>query len=186
MIKKLLRTLLILILLLIPFKVIASQDIYSNCEYEIIEDVRYIKLSSVAIVHKLTLQWSDSDKSVRTTYNDKNLIFDTNNDIVYINDDMYYFVYDNEAYMNTGIQRSSATPQGAWTTTTPVNFPKATPKKDLLSIMAAHSIPYIATASVAYPEDFTRKLEKSKSIKGFKFFHFSRAYRKMFSISYFE
>ena len=87
------------------------------------------------------------------------------------NDDMYYFVYDNEAYMNTGIQRSSATPQGAWTTTTPVNFPKATPKKDLLSIMAAHSIPYIATASVAYPEDFTRKLEKSKSIKGFKFFH---------------
>ena len=91
MIKKLLRALLILILLLIPFKVIASQDIYSNCEYEIIDDVRYIKLSSVAIVHKLTLQWSDSDKSVRTTYNDKNLIFSTNNDIVYINDDMYYF-----------------------------------------------------------------------------------------------
>lgn len=87
------------------------------------------------------------------------------------NDDMYYFVYDNEAYMNTGIQRSSATPQGAWTTTTPVNFPKATPKKDLLSIMAAHHVPYIATASVAYPEDFTKKLEKAKEIKGFKFFH---------------
>lgn len=87
------------------------------------------------------------------------------------NDDMFYFVYDNEAYMNTGIQRSSATPQGAWTTTTPVKFPKATPKKDLLSIMAAHYIPYIATASVAYPEDFTKKLEKAKDIKGFKFFH---------------
>ena len=87
------------------------------------------------------------------------------------NDDMFYFVYDNEAYMNTGIQRSSATPKGAWTTTTPTAFPKATPKKDLISIMAAHQIPYIATASVAYPEDLTKKLEKAKKIKGFKFFH---------------
>ncbi|MCK4523991.1 3-methyl-2-oxobutanoate dehydrogenase subunit beta [candidate division WOR-3 bacterium] len=87
------------------------------------------------------------------------------------NDDMFYFVYDNEAYMNTGIQRSSATPKGAWTTTTPVNHPKATPKKDILAIMAAHRIPYIATASIAYPEDFTRKLEKAKKISGFKFFH---------------
>ncbi len=87
------------------------------------------------------------------------------------NDDMFYFVYDNEAYMNTGIQRSSSTPKGAWTTTTPVKFPKATPKKDLISIIAAHSVPYIATASVAYPEDFTKKLEKAKNIKGFKFFH---------------
>lgn len=87
------------------------------------------------------------------------------------NDDMFYFVYDNEAYMNTGIQRSSSTPKGAWTTTTPTNFPKATPKKDLISIMAAHHIPYIATASVAYPEDLTKKIEKAKKIKGFKFFH---------------
>ena len=87
------------------------------------------------------------------------------------NDDMFYFCYDNEAYMNTGIQRSSATPEGAWTTTTPVSHPKVTPKKDLISIMAAHAIPYIATASVAYPEDFTKKLEKAKKIKGFKFFH---------------
>lgn len=87
------------------------------------------------------------------------------------NEDIFYFCYDNEAYMNTGIQRSSATPEGAWTTTTPVSHPKATPKKDLISIMAAHAIPYIATASVAYPEDFTKKLEKAKKIKGFKFFH---------------
>lgn len=87
------------------------------------------------------------------------------------NDDMFYFVYDNEAYMNTGIQRSSSTPKGAWTTTTPTNFPKVTPKKDLISIMAAHHVPYIATASVAYPEDLTKKIEKAKKIKGFKFFH---------------
>jgi len=87
------------------------------------------------------------------------------------NDDMFYFVYDNEAYMNTGVQRSSATPKGAWTTTTPTQFPKKERKKDLISIMAAHAIPYIASCSVAYPEDLTRKVEKAKKIKGFKFFH---------------
>ncbi|PIP14422.1 MAG: 2-ketoisovalerate ferredoxin oxidoreductase [bacterium (Candidatus Stahlbacteria) CG23_combo_of_CG06-09_8_20_14_all_34_7] len=87
------------------------------------------------------------------------------------NDDIFYFVYDNEAYMNTGIQRSSATPKGAWTTTTPIQFPKMERKKDLISIIAAHGVPYIATATVAYPEDLTKKLEKAKKIKGFKFFH---------------
>ena len=87
------------------------------------------------------------------------------------NDDMFYFVYDNEAYMNTGVQRSSATPKGAWTTTTPTQFPKKERKKDLVSIMAAHAIPYIATACVSYPEDLTKKLEKAKQIRGFKFFH---------------
>lgn len=87
------------------------------------------------------------------------------------NDDMFYFVYDNEAYMNTGVQRSSATPKGAWTTTTPTQFPKKERKKDLVAILAAHAVPYIATCSVAYPEDLTKKLEKAKKIKGFKFFH---------------
>ncbi|MGE3062847.1 MAG: 3-methyl-2-oxobutanoate dehydrogenase subunit beta [bacterium] len=87
------------------------------------------------------------------------------------NEDMFYFVYDNEAYMNTGVQRSSATPKGAWTTTTPTQFPKKERKKDLVAIMAAHAIPYIATACVSYPEDLTKKLEKAKQIRGFKFFH---------------
>ena len=87
------------------------------------------------------------------------------------NDDFIYVCYDNEAYMNTGIQRSSATPWGAWTTTTPVSHPKEKPKKDIMAIMAAHRIPYAATATVAYPEDFTRKLRKAKDIRGAKFFH---------------
>jgi pyruvate/2-oxoacid:ferredoxin oxidoreductase beta subunit len=85
------------------------------------------------------------------------------------NDDMIYICYDNEAYMNTGIQRSSATPSGAWTTTTPVENPKETHKKDIISIMAAHRIPYIATASVAYPEDMIEKIKKAKGIKGMRF-----------------
>jgi pyruvate/2-oxoacid:ferredoxin oxidoreductase beta subunit len=85
------------------------------------------------------------------------------------NDDMIYICYDNEAYMNTGIQRSSATPIGAWTTTTPVENPKETHKKDIVSIMAAHRIPYIATASIAYPEDMIEKIKKAKDIKGMKF-----------------
>jgi len=87
------------------------------------------------------------------------------------NDDIIYVCYDNEAYMNTGIQRSSATPYGAWTTTTPVKHFKDQPKKDIVAIMAAHRIPYIATASVAYPEDLYKKMKKAKEIKGTRFFH---------------
>ena len=86
-------------------------------------------------------------------------------------DNIIYVVYDNEAYMNTGIQRSSSTPHGAWTTTTPVKHFKKGKKKNIMEIMAAHYIPYCATASIAYPEDFIKKLEKAKSIKGTKFFH---------------
>ncbi len=87
------------------------------------------------------------------------------------NEDFIYVCYDNEAYMNTGIQRSSATPLGAWTTTTPVASPKDTPKKDMVAIMAAHGIPYTATASIGYPEDLVRKLQKAASIRGSKFIH---------------
>ncbi len=87
------------------------------------------------------------------------------------NDNIIYVCYDNEAYMNTGIQRSSATPYGAWTTTTPVKHFKDQPKKDIVAIMAAHRIPYIATASVAYPEDLFKKMKKAKDIKGTRFFH---------------
>ncbi|UCC77085.1 MAG: hypothetical protein JSW37_01620 [Anaerolineales bacterium] len=87
------------------------------------------------------------------------------------NEDFIYVCYDNEAYMNTGIQRSSATPWGAWTTTTPVTHPKSQPKKDMVAIMAAHRIPYTATATVAYPEDLMRKVKKAKEIRGSKFLH---------------
>ncbi|PIP12673.1 MAG: 2-ketoisovalerate ferredoxin oxidoreductase [bacterium (Candidatus Stahlbacteria) CG08_land_8_20_14_0_20_40_26] len=86
-------------------------------------------------------------------------------------DDILYVCYDNEAYMNTGIQRSSATPRGAWTTTTPVRHPKDRPKKDIIAIMAAHRIPYAATASVGYPEDLIKKVKKAKASKGTKFLH---------------
>jgi pyruvate/2-oxoacid:ferredoxin oxidoreductase beta subunit len=84
-------------------------------------------------------------------------------------EDIIYVCYDNEAYMNTGIQRSSSTPHGAWTTTTPIKDFKAGPKKNMVEIMAAHKIPYTATANIAYPEDFIAKLKKAKSIKGPKF-----------------
>lgn len=87
------------------------------------------------------------------------------------NDDIIYACYDNEAYMNTGIQRSSATPIGAWTTTTPEKHPKGEPKKDIMQIMAAHRIPYAATASVAYPEDLINKMKKAHGLEGTKFIH---------------
>jgi pyruvate/2-oxoacid:ferredoxin oxidoreductase beta subunit len=87
------------------------------------------------------------------------------------NEDIIYCCYDNEAYMNTGIQRSSSTPVGAWTTTTPGDHWKKRPKKKMIDIMAAHSIPYIATASVAYPQDLIEKLKKARAIKGTRFIH---------------
>ena len=87
------------------------------------------------------------------------------------NENILYCCYDNEAYMNTGIQRSSATPWGAWTTTTPVQQPQSTQKKDILAIMAAHRIPYAATASVSYPVDLIEKVRRAQSYKGLRFLH---------------
>ncbi len=89
-------------------------------------------------------------------------------------EDILYICYDNEAYMNTGIQRSGATPFGAWTTTTPIGTKKRgedRPKKDIPAIIAAHGAPYVATASVAYPLDFIRKVKKAASIKGPTYVH---------------
>lgn len=83
--------------------------------------------------------------------------------------DFIYICYDNEAYGNTGVQRSGATPYGAWTTTTPTG--KRERKKNISFIMAAHRVPYIATACPSYPIDFVNKLRKAKEIKGTKFIH---------------
>jgi pyruvate ferredoxin oxidoreductase beta subunit len=80
-----------------------------------------------------------------------------------------YICYDNEAYGNTGMQRSGLTPYGAWTTTTPSG--KTERKKDMPMIMAAHKIPYVATACTAYPLDFVGKLRKAKDILGTKYIH---------------
>ncbi|MBI4830238.1 MAG: pyruvate synthase subunit beta [Candidatus Lindowbacteria bacterium] len=87
------------------------------------------------------------------------------------NENIIYACYDNEAYMNTGIQRSSATPLRTWTTTTPELYPKETPKKDIVQILAGHKIPYVATTSVGFPDDLRAKFEKAKSIAGTKFLH---------------
>lgn len=87
------------------------------------------------------------------------------------NEDVLFVCYDNEGYMNTGIQRSSATPQFAWTTTTPENHPKETPKKNIAEILAGHKIPYAATTSVAFPDDLTAKFSKATKIRGSRFIH---------------
>ena len=84
-------------------------------------------------------------------------------------DDILYICYDNEAYMNTGIQGSSATPYGAGTTTTPVagaSFGKSVGKKDLVAIALAHDVPYVATASIAYPADLRKKVRKGMEANG--------------------
>jgi len=91
------------------------------------------------------------------------------------NENIIYVCYDNDAYMNTGVQRSGSTPQYAWTTTTPTGpcskGEQKTQRKSLIEIMAAHRIPYAATASVAYPMDLLRKVEKAKQYRGCRVLH---------------
>lgn len=89
-------------------------------------------------------------------------------------DDVLYICYDNEAYMNTGIQKSGLTPYGTHTTTTPggVNMTGTkTNKKNLFEIIAAHDIKYAATASIGYLQDFINKVNKAKHTKGATFIH---------------
>lgn len=81
-------------------------------------------------------------------------------------EDVIYICYDNEAYMNTGGQRSSSTPRGAATETTPYPNTKPQGKKNMMKIMAAHGIPYAATASIAHADDFRAKLEKANAYRG--------------------
>jgi pyruvate ferredoxin oxidoreductase beta subunit len=86
--------------------------------------------------------------------------------------DLLYVCYNNEAYMNTGVQRSGATPKGANTTTEPagkIAQGKVQWRKDLTEIMVAHSIPYVAQSIVGNWADLTRKAEKAYSIRGPKF-----------------
>ncbi|MCB9915547.1 MAG: pyruvate synthase subunit beta [Planctomycetes bacterium] len=85
------------------------------------------------------------------------------------NEDILYICYDNEIYGNTGGQRSSATPMGASTTTTPRG--KGLDKKDMLSIMAAHGVPYVASVSLGHPEDTMRKMSHALETRGFRFLH---------------
>ena len=87
------------------------------------------------------------------------------------NEDFIYVCYDNEAYMNTGVQRSSSTPYGAWTTTTPGQDWKKMRKKNIVEALVAHRIPYAATANIAFPEDLVRKVQKAKGMKGSRFIH---------------
>jgi len=82
-----------------------------------------------------------------------------------------YICYDNEAYMNTGVQRSGLTPYGATTTTTPSPSFENRPKKDMLRIVAAHDIPYAATACISYPLDFMQKVEKASKVNGPTYVH---------------
>jgi pyruvate/2-oxoacid:ferredoxin oxidoreductase beta subunit len=83
------------------------------------------------------------------------------------NANFLYICYNNQMYSNTGIQRSGATPKGAWTTTTWTG--KTEEKKNLPGIMVAHNIPYVATASISRPLDIYEKVVKAKSIKGTKY-----------------
>lgn len=90
------------------------------------------------------------------------------------NDDILYICYDNEAYMNTGIQKSGLTPFGAKTTTTPSGaniHGNIRPKKNLFEIVAAHGIPYAATASIGDIGDFINKVQKASEIKGTSYIH---------------
>ncbi|NPV51946.1 MAG: pyruvate ferredoxin oxidoreductase [Firmicutes bacterium] len=84
--------------------------------------------------------------------------------------DMVYICYDNQAYMNTGIQRSSATPRGAATTTSPAGRVatggKSQYRKDLTAVMAAHDIPYVAQTTISHWNDLITKVRKAFAVEG--------------------
>jgi pyruvate ferredoxin oxidoreductase beta subunit len=89
-------------------------------------------------------------------------------------DDITYVCVDNEAYMNTGVQRSGATPYGASTTTSPAgkqSFGNPRPKKNMPAILVAHGSPYVATTSISYPKDMIRKVKKAVDIEGPTYVH---------------
>lgn len=85
------------------------------------------------------------------------------------NEDIIHVCYDDEAYLNTSGQAGALTPRMATTPDTP--WGKETPKKDMIAIMAGHGIPYVASASIAFPVDFIRKVERAKGMKGFRYIH---------------
>jgi pyruvate ferredoxin oxidoreductase beta subunit len=88
--------------------------------------------------------------------------------------DVLYICYDNEAYMNTGYQRSSLTPLAARTTTSPpgrFSYGNRTRKKNIPLIAVAHGVPYVATATPAEPRDLMRKVQKALEIEGPKYLH---------------
>lgn len=90
------------------------------------------------------------------------------------NDDILYICYDNEAYMNTGVQKSGLTPYGMKTTNTPSGsriHGSQSSKKRMFEIVAAHGIPYAATASLGYPEDYLAKVEKAMNTDGTSYIH---------------
>jgi pyruvate ferredoxin oxidoreductase beta subunit len=85
------------------------------------------------------------------------------------NANILYVCYDNEAYGNTGMQKSGSTPYGAITTTTPTG--RKDSKKDIDFIVMAHRPAYMATASSSYPRDLMKKVQKALSLEGTKFIH---------------
>lgn len=85
-------------------------------------------------------------------------------------DNFLFVCYDNEGYMNTGVQRSGTTPQGAITANTPI-MGKLQPKKDVAAIIAAHKIEYVAATSAAYPLDLYDKIRKALTFEGVKYIH---------------
>ena len=85
------------------------------------------------------------------------------------NEDIIYVCMDNEAYMNTGIQVSSATPKYTWTGTSPTGNTRR--KKQIMEIMAAHRMPFAATTTIAFPDDLAYKIQKAKEMKGTRFIH---------------
>ena len=91
------------------------------------------------------------------------------------NDDVLFVCYDNEGYMNTGVQRSAATPPAARTTTTPAVGPQPGNRfgqgKDLPAIAMAHRIPYVATATVAELRDLESKVDYAMSLHGARYLH---------------
>ena len=130
---------------------------------------------SIAVGVSLGLKMQGDDETVVVPFVGDGCVFDIGMGALSAaaerNNDLLFVVKDNEGYQNTGDQRSSAAPWMSTNTTNPPGFAKVEFKKDIGAIMASHKIPYLATASVAYPDDYMRKVKTAMSMRGFRMIH---------------
>ncbi len=151
-------------------ELLEAKRIISEARHDNLKEMRQIDLDSCKTFFDQTVRRHATDAEAQTFDN----LARTSQRSIDRNDNVIYICYDNEAYMNTGIQKSGLTPFGAKTTTTPAGqniHGNIRPKKNMFEIVAAHDIPYAATATVGYMPDFLNKVEKASKIQGTKYIH---------------
>lgn len=150
--------------------IIAGPQPYSSMRIPVYQTTLEASAASAAGIRRALVQQGKTDVNALVIAGDGgtyDIGFQALSGAAERNEDMVYVCLDNEGYMNTGAQKSSSTPYLAYTSSTPGGKPSD--KKDIAEIMAAHRIPYVATATIGYPDDLARKVAKARDMRGMRF-----------------